>query len=338
MHITDVFEEALPHPHCDGCSQLKCKKPAYAVTDVDDLDQADILILSDSMVGRMGRYVPFNKNAMDLIEQVLIQSGATCRVEISAAVKCPSVKDADMKTADRRACEKHLEDTLTKVKPKLVITCGNLAMRMVIRKSGITNKRGSSFPCSTESGHEYITVPTWHPYAVLSEPKLMEQFVQDIQLAIDKVILGKKADPLQWTRVSQVEDLMEIDYLRTTDLDLACDTETTGLDFRKKKLNTIAFSTTQGNYAIPLEHKDTPFTDEELETVVYPWVKQVLENPRNRKIFHNAKFDLKFLLNKGIRTTNVFDTKLMAHLFDEESPKSLKDLVKRFFPDDMDEL
>lgn len=337
MHITDVFEEALPHPHCSGCSQLKCKKPAYAVTDVDNLSEAEILILSDSLVGRMGRYVPFTSNAMDLIEQVLIQSGATCRVEISAAVKCPTVKDADMKTADRRACEKHLEDTLNKVKPKLVITCGNLAMRMVIRKSGITNKRGSSFPCTTESGHEYTTVPTWHPYAVLNEPKLTEQFVQDIQLAIDKVIKGKKADPLQWKRVNTVEDLMDIDYLRTTDLDLACDTETTGLNFLKCKLNTIAFSTTKGNYAIPLEHKDSPFTGEDLE-VVYKWVKQVLENPRNRKIFHNAKFDLKFLLSKGIKTTNVYDTKLMAHLFDEESPKSLKDLVKRFFPDEIDEL
>ena len=307
------------------------------MTDVDNLSEAEILILSDSLVGRMGRYVPFTSNAMDLIEQVLIQSGATCRVEISAAVKCPTVKDADMKTADRRACEKHLEDTLNKVKPKLVITCGNLAMRMVIRKSGITNKRGSSFPCTTESGHEYTTVPTWHPYAVLNEPKLTEQFVQDIQLAIDKVIKGKKADPLQWKRVNTVEDLMDIDYLRTTDLDLACDTETTGLNFLKCKLNTIAFSTTKGNYAIPLEHKDSPFTGDDLE-VVYKWVKQVLENPRNRKIFHNAKFDLKFLLSKGIKTTNVYDTKLMAHLFDEESPKSLKDLVKRFFPDEIDEL
>ncbi len=166
----------------------------------------------------------------------------------------------------------------------------------------------------------------------------MEQFVQDIQLAIDKVIKGKRAEPLNWKRVSTVQDLMDIDYLRSTTLDLACDTETTGLNFLKCKLNTIAFSTTKGNYAIPLEHKDTPFSEEELNDVVYPWIKQVLENPRNRKIFHNAKFDLKFLLAKGIRTTNVFDTKLMAHLFDEESPKSLKDLVKRFFPDEIDEL
>lgn len=338
MHIKDVFTEVPPHPYCEGCSQLCKKKPAYGITDYDSLDEAEILILSDSMTGRMGRYVPFTSRDMDLIEGVLVQSGATCRVEISSAVKCPSVKDSEMKTADRRACEKHLEETLNKVKPKLVITCGNLAMRMVIKKSGITNKRGSAFNCKTEAGHEYITVPTWHPYAVISEPKLMEQFVQDIQLAIDKVIKGKKADPLKWTRVSTIEDIWAIDHLRSTDLDLAVDTETTGLDFIKKKLNTIAFSTIEGNYAIPLEHKDTPFSEHDLETVVYPWVKLVLENPRNRKIFHNAKFDLKFLLAKGIHTTNVYDTKLMAHLFDEEAPKSLKDLVKRFFPDGIDEL
>jgi hypothetical protein len=93
MNITDVFSEVPPHPYCEGCSQLKCKKPAYAITDYESLDEAEILILSDSLVSRMGRYVPFNAQAMDLIEGVLIQSGATCRVELSSAVKCPNVMD-----------------------------------------------------------------------------------------------------------------------------------------------------------------------------------------------------------------------------------------------------
>jgi len=335
MTIYDIFDEVPPHPFCKGCSQLKCRKPAYAITDYTDLSEAEILILSDSMTARMGRYVPFTKDAMDLIEQVLISSGARCRVEISAAVKCPTVKDSDMKTADRHACEQHLRETINKVKPKLVITCGNLAMKMVIRKSGITNKRGTAFNMKTEEGHEYTAVPTWHPYSVLSEPKLQEQFVQDIQLAIDKVILGKKAKTIPVELIMCEDDFDHLEWLVYTDEDIAVDTETTGLNFLQDKLNTIAFSVRDKNYAVPLFHKDAPWDDHDQ---VLKLVKSILENPKNRKVFHNAKSDLKFLHNVGIYPTNVYDTKLMAHLFDEEHPKSLKELVKRFFADEIDEL
>jgi ribonuclease D len=131
------------------------------------------------------------------------------------------------------------------------------------------------------------------------------------------------------------DDFDHLEWLVYTDEDIAVDTETTGLNFLQDKLNTIAFSVRDKNYAVPLFHKDAPWDDSDQ---VLKLVKSILENPKNRKVFHNAKFDLKFLHNVGIYPTNVYDTKLMAHLWNEDVPKSLKELVKLFFPEGIDQL
>lgn len=53
-------------------------------------------------------------------------------------------------------------------------------------------------------------------------------------------------------------------------------------------------------------------------------VKQLLEAPEKTKIFHNAKFDIKFLLMNDIHTNNVMDTMLMAGVLEAGLNESLK--------------
>jgi len=71
---------------------------------------------------------------------------------------------------------------------------------------------------------------------------------------------------------------------------------------------------------------------------VWVLLRRILENPKNKKVFHNAKFDLKFLLDYGIYTKNVWDTKIMHHFINETAPKSLMDLVKLYFSDELENL
>jgi ribonuclease D len=88
-----------------------------------------------------------------------------------------------------------------------------------------------------------------------------------------------------------------------------------------------------------LDHKDSPFrTGETHALLVWALLKNILENPKNKKVFHNAKFDLKFLINYGIHTKNVWDTKIMHHLLDENMPKSLMDLTKLYFANELENL
>ena len=336
MQLSNLYEEAPIHPFCQGCSQLKRNKPTHCIQDYVSLDEADVLFLSDSFVFHNGRSNPFNSRDVETLTDILVASDlpGDCRVSFSAAVKCPSVRESDMKTADTHACRKHLWATIDQVKPKLVFACGNLAFKMVTKKSGITTKRGNAFDIDT-GNHQFVCVPIFHPYAVHTEPKNRYIFEQDIKNALAKVITGIKADKIPVDLIMSDDDLDKILWLAETDEDIAVDTETTGLNFLTDKLNTIAISAKDKNYAIPLLHKDTPWEDTDYILNV---VKKILENPNNRKVFHNAKFDLKFLHNVGIYPTNVYDTKLMAHLWNEDVPKSLKELVKLFFPEGIDQL
>ena len=54
-----------------------------------------------------------------------------------------------------------------------------------------------------------------------------------------------------------------------------------------------------------------------------------------RKILQNATFDLKFLKRYGVEEVHdVYDTRLLQHLYKEDVPKSISDLVYYYFPEE----
>ena len=97
----------------------------------------------------------------------------------------------------------------------------------------------------------------------------------------------------------------------------------------------IAFSCGDKTWVVPLDHKDSPFLDQH---VAWEAVRQILKNPNNVKVFHNAKFDVKFLINHRVKVVNIWDTKIAHHLINENAPKSLMDLVKLYFADELENL
>jgi len=322
------------NPLCEGCSILQKSKPVHSVMDYEDLDPSDVLFLSDSICYRFGNSVPFSDKEIDVIN-----NSFPYEAQFAASVKCPSVKEADMSPTNMSLCRVHLEETIDKVKPKLVFACGNLAMKMLIKKSGITNKRGRSYKYSTSNGHSCIVVPIFHPYSIIKEPRHTILFQTDIKNAYDKYILGRtnRGDFAYkvFTTIEEVEQLEE--ELKEYDEEIACDIETTGLNFKKDSIQTIAISYKDGTFVIPCDHKDSPFKKgEPYYARMWMLLRRILENPLNKKIFHNAKFDLKFLINHGIYPKNVWDTKVMHHMLDENLPKSLMDLVKLYFPTELE--
>jgi uracil-DNA glycosylase family 4 len=318
---------------CVGCSILTKNKPCHSVMDYEKLRECDTLVLSDSLKYRTGATFAFDKLELKLIKECFPSSDFV----VAASVKCPGVKEADMSPDNMNLCRKHLEDTIEQVKPKLVIVCGNLAMKMLIKKSGITNKRGKSYEYSTSLGHSCKVVPILHPYSIITEPRHRFLFEKDLKNAYEKYIL-EKVDSKSFTYkvLTEYEEVAKLAAeLKDTDQPIAIDIETTGLNFKKDKIQTIAISTREENYVIPCDHKDSPFKD---TAKIWFCLRQILENPKSRKILHNAKFDLKFLINYGIYPVNIWDTKIMHHLIDENLPKSLMDLVKLYFSKELENL
>jgi len=299
-------------------------------------DECTILFVSESFKMEFGELTPFTRKEEALIEQALEKSGhkhLIPMVEYTAAVKCPSVKDKDMSKDDKDICRQHVAKTIEKCKPKLIFVCGNLPMVMLTKKSGIMTKRGKVI-----AEYEGIpVVPIYHPTQVIVEPQNEYLFCLDIQNAIEQVLIKDEVNSeFAWDMVDTFEKLHSLDAY--TLFDVAIDIETTGLDFLKDKIQTIALSFDangkQKTVVIPIYHRE--FWNFSAVAGWIPWVvkflNKVFESP-SLKILHKAQFDLKFLTQLGVEVQGtICDTKIMQHLIDENLPKSLKDLVGYYFP------
>ena len=340
LHSLYALDEA--NEFCKECSILTKTKPVYCVNDYQHLNACDVLFLSDSVKYRFGKSSAFSKQENHIISEVFPGDS----YQTAAAVKCPSVREADMSPNNMDSCRHYLRETIDKVKPRLVFACGNLAMKMLLKKSGITNKRGKSYDYTTPNGHSCVVVPIFHPYSVVYEPRHKYLFQTDVRNAYEMYILKKENQgDFKYQTLTKIEDVEVLgQMLEHSEETLAIDIETTGLNFLYDDIQTIAFSSKDNTWVIPLDHKDSPFKkeadgqDPSYYGRVWTVLKKILENPKNKKVFHNAKFDLKFLINYGIYTKNVWDTKIMHHFIDENLPKGLMDLVKLYFPTELESL
>lgn len=101
---------------------------------------------------------------------------------------------------------------------------------------------------------------------------------------------------------------------------VAVDIETNHLDFTKGDIKLISLYSA-GGYSTT--------SSDILE------VKNILENDEIIKIFHNAIFDVSWLIYNGINVTNYVDTMIMAKILNLKEV-NLKFLVKKYFDVDLD--
>jgi len=108
---------------------------------------------------------------------------------------------------------------------------------------------------------------------------------------------------------------------------LGCDTETSGLSAKYGRLFSIQFSDGKFNVLVPLS-----------EGVGLGPFAEILADERIVKIFHNAKFDLDFLREAGVKVHNVFDTMIAEKVLTRGANQSasLAETLYRYFAVDLD--
>lgn len=100
---------------------------------------------------------------------------------------------------------------------------------------------------------------------------------------------------------------------------IACDLEASELDVKKADIEGIGLGTSKQQFFIPYPNS---FTKEQIDKVL-----KVVFNGRS-VIFHNAKYDLKLMLENGLPWPDKFhDTMIMSWLIDEEGQHGLKPLA-----------
>jgi ribonuclease D len=108
---------------------------------------------------------------------------------------------------------------------------------------------------------------------------------------------------------------------------LGCDTETSSLSARSGRLFSVQFSDGELNVLVPVS-----------EGVNLGRLEEILSSPRITKIFHNAKFDIEFLREKGFQVENVFCTMIAEKILTRGADQScsLAETLYRYFAVDLE--
>jgi DNA polymerase len=129
--------------------------PAAEVMFVGEAPGREEDLAGEPFVGRSGK----------LLDQLIAEELGIDRREcyIANVVKCRPPGNRDPLPLEVATCRHYLEDQVRLVKPRVVVTLGNFATRVLLdRTEGITKLRGHSYPFLTG-----VLVPTFHPAAAL---------------------------------------------------------------------------------------------------------------------------------------------------------------------------
>jgi uracil-DNA glycosylase len=109
----------------------------------------------EPFVGRSGR----------LLDKLVLEEMGLTRDEfyIANVLKCRPPNNRDPKPEEITECRPYLEQQVATIDPKVIVTLGNFATRLLLDTTeGITKVRGRTYPYGAAT-----LVPTYHPSAAL---------------------------------------------------------------------------------------------------------------------------------------------------------------------------
>ena len=109
--------------------------------------------------------VPFVGRSGKLLDTLLLEEMNIDRslCYISNVVKCRPPENRDPKAEEVEACSPYLKKQLEIIEPKVIVTLGNFATRLLLdTKIGITELRGKLYQYLG-----FTLIPTFHPAAAL---------------------------------------------------------------------------------------------------------------------------------------------------------------------------
>lgn len=275
------------------------------------------------------------------------------------AVQCQVEEGRDQNATATAAtitrCSNYLRSAIANKRPKVIVAFGAVALRALGSKTGsFMDARGRLIDMEIE-GQTYKVLPTFSTKHVVAKTGLYNLFYADFIRAV-RIASGVDEATSNMTieevtkdyripkTVAEVKDVCDeiISHIiapakTAAQCAIAVDTETNTVNPHRKdaKVLCVSFAWDSGKAtAIPLFHREAPWSEAELQEVI-GHVQRVLECPKP-KVFHNAKFDLKFLeLRHGWRVNAVaWDSMLGEHLLREDMTGSygLKPLGRSYFP------
>lgn len=261
--------------------------------------------------------VPFVGKSGRLLDTILETVGLDRdKVYITNVVHCRPPDNRTPSMAEMRACRKYLIRERKIIRPKIIVTLGNIALKGLFNSNtySVKKERGKILDY-----RGIKVIPTYHPAAALRASYYAKLIYEDLQRGLEMAGSSSKLGPKgAYTLITTDNRSTALKRLLKAKV-ISLDVETSSLDMfdKKEKLICIGISDKAGEAFV------FPATDKNLDAVF----DIVEEKPMI--IGHGFKFDLKWLRRYGIKPRwHIFDTMVAMHLLDENYPdKSLKHLA-----------
>lgn len=303
--------------YCRRCQpltsvQINCMQGNYFE---DHSGSVDVMFITDGVSRndiREGQILSGQERA--IIRRWLVESKLDSKVIYFDSVTRCSLLSGDIrfhKTTDRKKivnnCDPYLFREIQRLKPKVVVPLGYIALQTLIDQSDIASWSGKVV--KSQSLNCYV-VPMIHPRDMDSEYSEAVAICKNIKSLLSKKITftNPKFQFVQ-TEKQALSMLAKIKKVK----ELVVDIETIGIDHTEGKMIGISFSIDdKGGWFFPVMDFDLTVSSQFPEgrwlkdKEHFLWlkfrkqIKQILESPSSIKIIHNLSFEYKWFRTYGI--------------------------------------
>jgi uracil-DNA glycosylase family 4 len=259
-------------------------------------------------------------------EDALVLNAVRCHVSSDK-------KDAAKMLKAVNECRPRIFQEIGKYPRKLIIALGSWANISILKDPDfkITKRRGEllvvSHPGREHLGETVVVAPVLHPAFLLRGKGNLKQFRSDIALALD--VLRQPEDRKKLLKYEEptyqvLESARDVRSLRmrieellrsNTELAIATDIETSGFDHIKDNILCVGLYTPALGNIGWITKGDDLFED--VTTQYKTEVRLLLALPA-KWVWHNGKFDVKFLRQNDIWANVSEDTLLISYALDEK--------------------
>jgi uracil-DNA glycosylase len=188
---TQLEELAMRAAGCTACALAETRTH---VVFADGSPDADLMFVGEAPGSNEDlQGVPFVGAAGKLLDRLLGEIGIERhQVYIANVLKCRPPGNRDPLPEEITSCQDFLRAQLTLVDPRVVVTLGNFATKLLLKRDvGITRLRGQVYPW----WHRHL-VPTFHPAAALrSGDKVLTEMRQDFALVASLLRAAPEVEP-----------------------------------------------------------------------------------------------------------------------------------------------
>lgn len=138
--------------------------------------------------------IPFCGASGKILQELLATINLTREdIFITNTILCHPENNRNPEKEEINNCKERLDQLITIMQPKVIVTIGNFATHRILNKTGITQLRGKIHP-TIINNQEIIVIPIIHPANYLyngRNPEMFKQMAQDFQV-INSIIQEKR--------------------------------------------------------------------------------------------------------------------------------------------------